>query len=33
MIDADEKGVIQIIAPSSFNAPAGRAWIDELLIT
>lgn len=31
--DTDEKGVIQIVAPSSFNAPAGRAWIDELVIT
>ncbi len=31
--DADEKGFIQIVAPSSFGAPAGRAWIDELLIT
>ncbi|MHC4301844.1 MAG: DUF3604 domain-containing protein, partial [Planctomycetota bacterium] len=31
--DADERGFIQIVAPSSFGAPAGRAWIDDLLIT
>ena len=33
VFDTNEKGDIQIVAPSSYDAPAGRAWIDQLLIT
>jgi len=31
--DKAEKGAIQIAAPSSFGAPPGRMWIDNLLVT
>ena len=32
---ADEAfaGVVQIVAPSSFNAPVGRMWIDDVTVT
>ena len=26
-------GVVQIVAPSSFNAPAGRMWIEDVTVT
>ena len=31
-VQQDTKGVIQIVAPSSFNAPTGKAWIDDVLV-
>lgn len=31
--DAAFDGVVQIVAPSSFNAPAGRMWIDDVTLT
>ena len=27
------RGVVQIVAPSSYNAPAGRMWIDDVTVT
>jgi hypothetical protein len=29
-VSGDTRGVIQIVAPSSHNAPAGKAWIDDV---
>jgi len=29
-VSKDTRGVIQIVAPSSHNAPAGKAWIDDV---
>ncbi|MHC4643839.1 MAG: hypothetical protein ACYS32_19535, partial [Planctomycetota bacterium] len=31
-VSGDTRGVIQIVAPSSYNAPAGRAWIDDVRV-
>ncbi len=31
--ERNEKGIIQIAVPSSFNGKVGKAWVDELLIT
>ena len=29
-VEQDTQGVIEIVAPSSYNAPVGRAWIDDV---
>jgi hypothetical protein len=29
-VSKDTRGIIQIVAPSSHNAPAGKAWIDDV---
>jgi hypothetical protein len=31
-VSGDTRGVIQIVAPSSHNAPAGKAWIDDVRV-
>ena len=31
--ERDERGLIQIAVPSSYNGKIGRAWVDDLLIT
>ena len=32
VVSGDTRGVIQIVAPSSHNAPAGKAWIDDVRV-
>lgn len=31
-VSKDTRGVIQIVAPSSHNAPAGKAWVDDVRV-
>ena len=31
-VERDTTGVVQIVAPSSFSAPAGKAWIDDVQV-
>ena len=31
-MSTDTRGVIQIVAPSSHNAPVGKAWIDDVYV-
>jgi len=32
-VDRPTRGVVQLVAPSSYNAPAGRMWIDDVTVT
>jgi len=31
-VEQNTRGTIQIVAPSSFNAPVGKAWIDDVIV-